>query len=64
MSLSFVRAILYGRFLFLVCVGLVVAGGGVRHSCLYRDRECRVYMTNWIMCRVAIIVVTCSGMVV
>ena len=62
--LSFVRAILYGRFLLLVCVGLVIVWGGDRHSRLYRDRECRVYMTNWIMCRVAIVVVTCSGMVV
>ena len=45
-SLSFARAILYGRFFLLVCVGLVFAWGGVRRSRLYRDRECFVYMRN------------------
>ena len=45
-----------------MCVRLVaVWGGGVRHFCLWRDREYFVYMTNWIVCRVAIVVITCLG---
>ena len=62
LSLSFVRAILYGRFFLLACAGLVVAWGGVRHLRLQRDREVFVYMTNLIMCRVVIVVMTCVGM--
>ena len=62
LSLSFVRAILYGRFFLLACAGLVVVWGGVWHFRLQGDRECFVYMTNWIVCRVAIVVMTCAGM--